>query len=399
MKQRIGQIGNIPLVIGDEHEITSNEILVEQSKSDPNKIDIKRRINGKLKTLTNTQGETRTIKITQPKPKIPKIYLQTPKFLTEKVYNSGNIERGLCPIYTPYTMRELYTIYQNIKERDTINPENREFIEHYDSGACPLYLGKIYEGINIISLRELFRVITNITIDIEKSEYRYYSDSTIDSTEYRPSIIGNYIDEYWGCIPLFLECNKGDITHYYIELPYLEQLKQNNITYIVVYVKNGQIVSNQERLYFKDIFELNQFLPENLKIIKGSIVNNDQVLGHSIRKICNAGKFYNIFNRMYRKDAKQQITVNKDLADIDPGAIELLISDDSSSIITTNFSGLPKKNTRVFLRQLLIRNEIIKDGATIRWITSGPRVNGSMSLSMITPFLNFEFIVNTIKNI
>lgn len=61
MKQRIGQIGNIPLVIGDEHEVTSSEILVEQSKTDPNKIDIKRRINGKLKALTNTQGKTKVV--------------------------------------------------------------------------------------------------------------------------------------------------------------------------------------------------------------------------------------------------------------------------------------------------------------------------------------------------
>lgn len=61
MKQRIGQINNIPLVIGDEHEITNNEILIEQSKTDPNKIDIKRRINGKLKALTNTQGKTKVV--------------------------------------------------------------------------------------------------------------------------------------------------------------------------------------------------------------------------------------------------------------------------------------------------------------------------------------------------
>lgn len=61
MKQRIGQIGNIPLVIGDEHEVTSNEILVEQSKTDPNKIDIKRRINGKLKTLTSSEQKTKIV--------------------------------------------------------------------------------------------------------------------------------------------------------------------------------------------------------------------------------------------------------------------------------------------------------------------------------------------------
>lgn len=399
MKQRIGQINNIPLVIGDEHEVTSNEILIEQSKTDPNKIDIKRRINGKLKKLTSE----RTIKITQPKPKIAKTYLQTPKFNVYPIRNS--LQGGTrYPVYSYKTRKNLLPALQDQIEQIATRDQDDsilELLEGYKTSFVPLFIGELYEGVNIVSLRELFRGHVNLTLNIGRygTASNYYSVSTqLSNKHIYTSYLGDLLSTTYNKIPLILLYNNKRESEYSgqnyekvirIDLDSIHNANYETYNpYIVIYVEDGNIRYQEDlgRVYFKNLVEFSGWFNSSKtnKIMDGYYIN-----------ICNHSKFYDTL-----RNTKAAMGINQIKAIEEFTTSFFTISQYSSEmlgkiqlVISNNQQRWPN------IKNLLVENVGIKDYLTNEsmYNTVADIYNNSTLethvytvLLAISPFMNIE---------
>ena len=400
MKQRIGQINNIPLVIGDEHEVTSNEILIEQSKTDPNKMDIKRRINGKLKTLTS-EGTTRTIKITQPKPKIAKTYLQTPKFNVYPIRNS--LQGGTrYPVYSYKTRKNLLPALQDQIEQIATRDQDDsilELLEGYKTSFVPLFIGELYEGVNIVSLRELFRGHVDLTLNIGRygTASNYYSVSTqLSNKHIYTSDLGDLLSTTYNKIPLILLYNNKRESEYsgqdYEKVIRIDLDSVHNADYetynpyIVIYVEDGNIKYQEDlgRIYFKNLEEFNGWFYQ---------ARTNKIVDGYYTDICNHSKFYDTLRNTKAPAGINQIEAierfntnyfnniyNKNL-----GKVQLVISN--------NQQRWPN------IKNLLVKNGDIKDYLTNESMyntVAGIYDNSTLEthvytvLLAISPFMNIE---------
>lgn len=408
MKQRIGQIGNTPLVIGDEHEVTSNEILIEQSKTDPNKIDIKRRINGKLKKLTS-EG---TIKVTQPKPKIAKTYLQTPKFNVYPIEVS--LQEGTrYPRYSRNTRYLLPTFQDQIEQIATRNQDDSilELLEGYKTSFVPLFIGELYEGVNIVSLRELFRGHVDLTLNIERSDEstnpRYFDiDTQLSNKRVYTSDLGNLLATTYKKTPLVLlykNSRKGEFSGckyekaIRIDLDSVHNADYETYNpYIVIYVEDGNIKYQEDlgSVYFKNLKEFSEWFNSSKtnKIVDGYYTD-----------ICNHSKFYDTL-----RNTKAAIGINQIEAIEDFTTDFFTISQCSGEMLGKIQLVISNNQTRLRnIKKLLVRaiwGRITREKSVYsiiyRIYSSNDQtdtINSKTMLLAISPFMNIEASIQVNK--